>query len=108
MPTDWEESIALAGEVGDYVVYARQERGGDDWYVGAVTNEDARTITVSFDFLVDNRGYTATVYRDGDDADWRTSPYDYRIETLSVDKNTQYELTLAAGGGAAIRISPSN
>ena len=95
VPTDWEESIALAGEVGDYVVYARRERGGDDWYVGAVTNEDGGP-------------YTATVYRDGADADWQTNPYDYVIETQSVDKETQYELTLAAGGGAAIRISPSN
>ncbi len=108
VPTDWEQSIALAGEVGDYVVYARRERGGDDWYVGAVTNEDARSLIVNFDFLDAGRRYTATIYRDGDDADWQSNPYDYAIETLGVDNNTQYELTLAAGGGAAIRISPSN
>ncbi|MDJ0911674.1 MAG: glycoside hydrolase family 97 protein [Woeseiaceae bacterium] len=108
VPADWEQSIALAGEVGDYVVYARQERDGEDWYVGAVTNEDARSITLGFDFLDDDRRYTATIYRDGDEADWQTNPYDYVIETLSVDKYTQYELTLAAGGGAAIRISPAD
>ncbi len=108
VPADWERSIALAGEVGDFVVYARQERGGEDWYVGAVTNEDARTVAVDFDFLTAGRGYTATIYRDGDDANWRSNPYDYVVETLRVDQNTQYELKLAAGGGAAIRISPNN
>ena len=65
-------------------------------------------LTLSFDFLDSDRSYTATIYRDGEDAHWQTNPYDYVIETLNVDENTQYELTLAAGGGAAIRISPVN
>jgi alpha-glucosidase len=106
VPTDWEESIALAGEVGEYVVFARRERGGDDWYLGAVSDGHARTVRVPLGFLDAGRAYTATIYRDGDDADWQTSPYDYVIEERDVDRAESIELKLAAGGGAAIRFSP--
>ena len=50
VPADWEESIAVAGEVGEFVVFARQERGGQDWFLGAVTDEDARTIEIAAGF----------------------------------------------------------
>lgn len=106
VPTDWEESIALAGEVGDYVVFARQERGGDDWYVGAITNEDARKLEIPLDFLADGTTYAATVYRDGDNAHWKDNPYDYVIEQLTLDSDSIVRLNLAAGGGAAVRLTP--
>jgi alpha-glucosidase len=51
VPTDWEQSIALAGDVGEYVVYARQERGGEDWYLGAVTDDEERRFETTLDFL---------------------------------------------------------
>ncbi|MDJ0940518.1 MAG: glycoside hydrolase family 97 protein [Woeseiaceae bacterium] len=103
VPTDWEESRALAGDVGDYVIFARRERGGRDWYLGAITNEQARSVKLPLDFLRDGTRYRATVYRDGDGADWKSNPYDYVIETLDVDSSDAIELELAAGGGAAIR-----
>ena len=105
VPTDWEHSIALAGEIGDFVVFAREERGGGDWYIGALTDEETRTVSIPLDFLDPDQRYTATVYRDGDDAHWRTNPYDYTIERRSVAQDSVLELTLAAGGGAAIRLS---
>jgi alpha-glucosidase len=108
VPTDWQESVALAGEVGEYVVFARQERGGDDWYLGAVSDGDPRTVRVPLDFLDAGRAYAATIYRDGEDADWQADPYDYRIETRDVDADKYIELKLAAGGGAAIRFSPAS
>ncbi len=107
VPTDWEQSIALAGEVGDYVVVARQERGGRDWYVGAISDEQRRSVTIPLDFLDEGADYIATIYRDGDGADWRDAPYDYLIAEQRVDRNTTLELVLAAGGGAAIRIRPA-
>lgn len=107
VPTDWEQSIALAGEVGDFVVFARRQRGAGDWYIGAVTDEQARTLTVPLDFLDHDRQYRATIYRDGDDAHWRTEPYDYVIDTRTVTGSSVLELKLAAGGGAAIRLSPA-
>ena len=106
VPTDWEESIAIAGEVGDFVAIARKERGSDDWYLGAITDERPRTLALPLDFLDDGSDYIATIYRDGDDADWQSNPYDYIIDKRQFGREQQLELTLAAGGGAAIRFQP--
>ncbi|MBT8039176.1 MAG: glycoside hydrolase family 97 protein [Gammaproteobacteria bacterium] len=103
VPTDWEESVALAGEVGEYVAIARQERGGEDWYVGAVTNEEERSLELALDFLSPGRSYTAHVYRDGEDADWAANPYPIRIEKKTLAATDTLELWLAPGGGAAVR-----
>ena len=103
VPTDWEESIALQGAVGDFIVTVRQERGGADWYLGAATDEEARTLSVPLDFLEAGRAYAAEIYRDGPDAHWHDNPYDVLIETRTVDADTVLDLPLAAGGGAAIR-----
>ena len=106
VPTDWAESIALAGEVGDYVVYARKGRRGDDWYLGAISGETPRSVNVPLSFLDTDRRYVATIYRDGDKADWAARPYDYVIEELELDNRQSLELSLAAGGGTAIRFTP--
>ncbi len=104
VPTDWEQSVALAGEVGDYVVYARQARDSRDWYLGAVTNEDPRSITIELDFLSPGLEYSATVYRDGDEADWNSNPYSIEIETRSVRHGDTLTIGMAAAGGMAIRM----
>ena len=83
VPTDWEESIAVAGEVGDFVAFARKERGGEDWYLGALTDEEARKLSIPLSFLEEGVAYTAQIYRDGDDAGWRTNPYSIVIEERS-------------------------
>ncbi|MDH3374905.1 MAG: glycoside hydrolase family 97 protein [Gammaproteobacteria bacterium] len=106
VPTDWEKSAAVAGEVGDYVVFARKERGGEDWYLGAISDEESRSLSVPLSFLDASSTYIATIYRDGDDADWGANPYDYVIETREFDRNQTLELKLAAGGGTAIRFRP--
>lgn len=106
VPTDWDQSIAVAGKVGDYVAFARKERGGEDWYLGAITDEEPRAINVPLSFLDDGQDYIATIYRDGARADWDKNPYDYVIETKEFDREQTLELKLAAGGGAAIRFRP--
>jgi len=106
VPTDWEESIAVAGEVGDYVVIARRERGGDDWYLGAITNEQARSLEIALSFLEHGRDYVAEIYRDAEDAHWEQHPYGYDIEKKIVNTDSKLELRLAAGGGTAIRFRP--
>lgn len=106
VPTDWEQSIALAGEVGEYVIIARRERGGDAWYLGAITDEQARTISLSLTMLDDDVDYVASVYRDDDSAHWDTNPYALVIEEKELRKNSTLELQLAAGGGTAIRFEP--
>jgi len=106
VPTDWEESVALAGEIGDYFVIARRERGGDDWYLGAITDEQARSLQISLSFLERGRNYVAEIYRDAEDAHWEQHPYEYDIEQKFVKSESKLELRLAAGGGTAIRFRP--
>ncbi|MCI0517296.1 MAG: glycoside hydrolase family 97 protein [Woeseiaceae bacterium] len=103
VPTDWEESTALAGEVGDYVVMARLERGGRDWFLGALTDEEPRELDIPLAFLAPGRRYMAEIYRDGPDAHWIDNPYDIIIEKLEVTSADVLELKLAASGGTAIR-----
>ena len=106
VPTDWDESIALAGEIGEFVVFARKERGGSDWYLGAISGVELRELEVSLGFLDAGRRYSATIYRDGDDADWASNPYAYEIDEIEVGRASSLTLKLAAGGGTAIRIQP--
>jgi alpha-glucosidase len=106
VPTDWEESVAIAGEVGDYVVFARKERDGEDWYLGAISDEASRALSVPLSFLSEGCNYIATIYRDGERADWQSTPYDYVIEEREFDRDQMLELKLAAGGGTAIRFRP--
>lgn len=103
VPTDWQKSVALAGEVGDYVAFARQEREGDDWYLGALTDESARELTIKLDFLDKGKRYQAQIYRDGDKAEWKNNPYEMIIENKTVTSADSLKLPLATSGGAAIR-----
>jgi alpha-glucosidase len=103
VPTDWEDSRALAGEVGDFVAIARKERDGDDWFLGALTDEEARDLSIPLDFLDEGRAYVAQIYRDGDGAHWKSAPYDLVIEERLFARGETLELSLAAGGGTAIR-----
>lgn len=103
VPVDWDDTRVLNGEVGDYVTIARKERGGDNWYLGSLTDEDGRTLTVPLSFLDEGRRYTAQIYRDGDKAHWKTAPQDIVIEERSVTRGDTLTLKLAPGGGQAIR-----
>jgi len=103
VPTDWEQSIAVAGEVGDFVAFARKERGGAHWYLGALTDETARQLSIPLSFLDSNATYVAEIYRDGDGAHWKNDPYNLVIEEREFSQDDMLELPLAAGGGAAVR-----
>jgi alpha-glucosidase len=104
VPVDWERTKVLQGRIGDYVVVARQEGGGDDWYIGAITDEEARTFEVPLDFLPAGRRYVAEIYADGAGADWLTNPLPVDISRKDVDSATTLTLRLAPGGGQAVRI----
>ncbi len=103
VPVDWEDTRLLAGEIGESAVIARRERGGDDWYLGAVTDGEARTLRVALDFLDPRRRYTAQIYRDGANAGWRDDPHDLVIETREVAAGDALDLRMAPAGGQAIR-----
>jgi alpha-glucosidase len=104
VPTDWEETRVLNGEVGDYVTFARKDRNSGDWYIGSVTDENARSIGTELEFLDAGRNYEAQIYRDGDDADWNGNAHSIVIERRKVRRGTRLEVRLAPGGGAAIRL----
>lgn len=103
VPVDWEVTRTLPSVIGDYVVVARQQRGGRDWYLGAVSDEQARAVTVALDFLDSATRYEAVIYRDADTADYRTNPTAYAIDRRIVDAQDRLDLRLAAGGGTAVR-----
>lgn len=103
VPTDWEVSRTLQGEIGDFVVVARQQRGARDWFLGAVTDENARALQQPLSFLTPGRRYEAQIYRDGAGADYRTNPLALEIERRTVTSADTLPLTLAPGGGVAIR-----
>ncbi len=103
VPTDWEQSIALGGEVGDFVIFARKERGGKDWYVGAITDEQGRKLPLVTDFLDDGVEYEAQIYQDGLNAHFKTNPHPVEVKRIKVKKNQEIMLHLAASGGTAIR-----
>ena len=103
VPTDWQDSKAIAGEVGKYVAFARQERDGEDWFLGALTNEEAREITLPLDFLDKAKRYQAQIYRDGKKANWIDNPYDMIIEEKNVNATDTLTIPLATSGGVAIK-----
>jgi hypothetical protein len=103
---DWQKSIVLNGEIGQFITIARKEKGSEKWFIGSITNEQPRTLKVKLDFLEPGKKYKAIMYCDGDHAHWNTKPDDYKIEELEVNKNTSLSLLLKEGGGAAISIIP--
>ncbi|HZF16373.1 MAG TPA: glycoside hydrolase family 97 protein [Steroidobacteraceae bacterium] len=103
VPTDWADTQVLNGEVGDYATIVRKDRRSEDWYLGSVTDENARSLDVPLDFLDPARRYVAEIYRDADDADYRTNRFALVIESRPVKRGERLTLKLAPGGGAAIR-----
>ena len=101
---NWEQTRVLNGEIGDYVTIARQERGTDNWFLGSITDEHARELAVTLDFLEPGKTYQATIYSDAADAHWDKNPTAYAIDSMEVDHNTTLDLELAPGGGTAISI----
>ena len=106
VPTNWERTLVPHAAMGQYVTYVRQERGTDNWYVGSVTDDQARDLALSLDFLSPGKRYQAIIYEDGPDADYRDNPYPMTIRRLEVGSDTVLRLHLAPGGGAAIQILP--
>mgnify|MGYP003575468307 CR=1 FL=1 len=103
---DWDDTKILEAEPGDFLTIARKAKGTDNWFLGAITDENERVTIIPLDFLDKGKKYTATVYRDADNADWKTNPEAYKIEKITVRSSSKLKLKLANGGGAAISIMP--
>ena len=113
-PTTWRKTLVLNGEIGQYVSVARQERasyregmqqkGGDRWFIGCITNEEARQMDIPLNFLDAGARYRAIIYEDGPDADYEHNPYAITIRQMEVNRESVLHLSLARSGGAAVRV----
>jgi alpha-glucosidase len=103
---DWDTTRVIDARIGDYVVVARRERGGPAWFLGAITDEQARTLDVPLSFLSAGRRYLAEIYADGPRAHWLDNPLPVAISSRPVTSRTRLRVALAPGGGQAIRIRP--
>ena len=106
VPCNWERSMLIDGVIGEYCIFARQERGSENWYIGGINADEAREVTIPLDMLTEGQTYLATIYRDGEEAEWETNPYDYEIEEQKVSATDVLQLRMASGGGLAIEIKP--
>jgi alpha-glucosidase len=103
---DWDTTRVIDARIGDYVAVARRERGGQTWFLGAITDEEGRTLDLPLSFLTPGRRYVAEIYADGPKANWLDNPLPVTISRRPVTAATRLRVVLAPGGGQAIRISP--
>lgn len=104
VPVDWDDTKILMAEPGEYVMIARQEKGTEHWFVGAITDEKAREVMVEFSFLTPGKTYNARMYTDGIGAHWDTRPEAMLIQSTKVTSETKFAIDMAAGGGFAISV----
>ncbi|HVZ29051.1 MAG TPA: glycoside hydrolase family 97 protein [Asticcacaulis sp.] len=97
VPTSWDETRVLQGDIGQFIVVAR--RSGETWYIGAMTDETGRVVTVPLDFLKSGN-YRAHLWQDGADMNHLA------VSDQTVDGGKSLTLTLAESGGAVAVIAP--
>ena len=99
VPTDWEETKVLNGEIGEFITIARKDISSDSWYIGSITNEDGRSIEIDMNFLNDNATYKATIYKDPTNGGWINNPEQVDIINKTFTKGDTYTIDLEPGGG---------
>ena len=107
VPVNWSDTKILKAEPGDYIIIARKDKNSDNWFVGAITDEEARSFEIKLDFLDADR-YEMTTFKDAKDSDWEKNPMKYEIEKSTIKKNQTIKLNLASGGGTAIILKPTS
>ncbi|MBP8238765.1 MAG: glycoside hydrolase family 97 protein [Saprospiraceae bacterium] len=107
LAADWDETIVLNAEVGDYLTTVRKAKGSPNWFLGSTTDENARDLSAPLNFLEAGKTYVADIYADGPGADWKSNPYPIAIQKVLVTKDMTLQLKLAPGGGTAISFKPA-
>lgn len=105
VPTTWDDTFVPHGEIGDYFTVVR--RKDDEFFIGSITDEEARELTLPLNFLDSNKEYVAEIYADSKDVEWETNPNGVSISIVKVTNEDTLTLSLAKGGGEAIRIYPA-
>ena len=101
-PTDWAQTVVPDAKIGEYVTIARKDKQSESWFVGSITNGDARQLSLPLSFLAKDKKYKAKIFKDGNGADYKSNPYPVDIVEQEVDINTVLTLNLAPSGGTAI------
>lgn len=104
VPVEWATTKYLEAEPGYYLSIARKDKNSNNWFVGNSNGYNARTSTITLDFLEKGKKYEATIYADAAYADYKTNPQAYKISKQKVTNKTNLKLKTAAGGGYAISI----
>ena len=104
VPIDWEKSIYLEAKPGQYIVVARKEKGGENWYIGCTANENGHTSVLNFDFLDSGKQYETIIYRDDVDAHYLENPQAYIISSQKITSKSRIKISAAPGGGYAMSI----
>lgn len=99
---DWDDTKYLEAEPGDYITVARKAKGSDNWFIGAITDENGRVAKIPFNYLDPKTWYVATIYGDAPDAHWKNNPMAYQIKKVLVNNTSVLKQQLAPGGGVAI------
>jgi len=105
---DWDNTYILEAEPGDYITIARKSKGKEEWFVGAITDENSRIASISFDYLPKGKQFIATLYADAKDANWKDKPQNYTITKIIVNFKSQLKQFIAPGGGCAISIKEAS
>jgi hypothetical protein len=106
VPVDWDETVILDGEIGDYATFIRRKE--NEWYLGSITDEQPRDKVFDLSFLESGITYTAKIFRDGDDIDYDKNPVSVAIEEIEVTNNSKLDIKLAKSGGVAIIFTQKN
>lgn len=104
VPVDWEKTVYLEAEPGEFITTARKDRNSSSWFIGNTNGTTARTSKISLDFLEKGKKYKATIYADAQDAHYKTNPQAYKITTKTVTSKSKLDVYTAPGGGFGISV----
>lgn len=107
VPVDWADTRVLSAAIGEQVVIARKEKGGDRWFIGGIAGDKPFATGLNIDFVSPDVIYEATVYADGKGVDWKTDPIRYVITRQLLHYGDLLDISMGAGGGVAIILKPT-
>ncbi len=103
VPVNWDTTVVLNAQIGDFLTIVRKDINSNDWFLGSITNQEQREFDLPLTFLSNGKRYSAEIYADGKDACFDSNPESVQISKMEVTNKTILKIKLAKGGGQAIR-----